>query len=199
MKAYSVTRRFLTYALSLTVAACASTPPTRFYVLEPLATDGTTVAGREPKRIIGVGPIALAALLERKQLVIRAIDHSVEIPEQHQWAAPLREMITQTLTENLGVLLPKDLVKAYPWSAYGKVDYRLLADIIRFDATPGQTANLEANWAVMNEAGHTILKHGQVKMSRPLSDSSYSASVKALNELMNDFSRQVAVVLEAVP
>lgn len=199
MKCHSLIRRFLPCAVSLTVAACASTPPTRFYILEPLPAAGTTAASHEPKRIIGVGPIALAALLERKQLVIRAADQSIEISEQHQWAAPLRDNITQTLTENLTTLLPEDLVKAYPWSAYGRADYRLLVDVIRFDAMPGQAANLEANWAVMAEKNHGIVRHGQVSMSLPLSDSSYAASVKALSNLMNDFSRQVAVILKSVP
>ncbi|WP_020561872.1 PqiC family protein [Methylosarcina fibrata] len=198
MKAHSLIRRWLPYALGLAVAACASTPPTRFYILEPLTASGTASVNQEPERIIGVGPVTLAALLERKQLVIRDPEGSIEISEQHQWAAPLRDNILQTLTENLGILLSRDLIKAYPWSAYGRVDYRLLVDIVRFDATPGRAANLEANWAVMKETDHRILKHGLVNLSRPLSDRSPAASVKALSELMNDFSRQMAGVLESV-
>lgn len=198
MKACFLIRRWLPYAVALAVAACASTPPTRFYVLEPLPAPGTASLNQEPKRIIGVGPVALAALLERKQLVSRGQDGSIEISEQHQWAAPLKDNIVQTLTENLGILLPRDLVKAYPWSAYGRVDYRLLVDIIRFDATPGHAAGLEANWAVMKETDHSILKHGRANLSRPLPKSSPAASVKALSDLINDFSRQMAVVLETV-
>ncbi|MGZ8142892.1 MAG: PqiC family protein [Methylosarcina sp.] len=199
MKAFSVTRFFLKWVIGLTVVACASTPPIHFHVLEPLPAPVKTFNRHEPKRIIGVGPVTLAALLERKQLVTRTADNLVQLSEQHQWAAPLRENITQTLTENLGTLLAGDLVKAYPWSAYGEVDYRLLVDIGRFDTTPGQSVNLEANWALMAEKNHTILRHGQVKISRPLADISHAASVKALSDSLNEFSRQLAVAVESVP
>jgi len=178
------------------LSACISTPPTQFYVLEPLSEpppSSTTTA--EKKRQIGVGPVSIPTLLERKQIVTRLPDNSVKIAEFHQWASPLKDNVAQVLTHNLATLQTGDLIRAYPWSAYGTIDYRIIIDIIRFDTRPEQTVDFEANWAIMNEKSHTLLSHGRSKIEHPLNDPSYPAAVKALNKVLSEFSQELSQAL----
>jgi len=178
------------------LSACISTPPTQFYVLEPLSEpppSSTTTA--EKKRQIGVGPVSIPTLLERKQIVTRLPDNSVKIAEFHQWASPLKDNVAQVLTHNLATLQTGDLIRAYPWSAYGTIDYRIIIDIIRFDTRPEQSVDFEANWAIMNEKNHTLLSHGRSKIEHPLNDPSYPAAVKALNKVLSEFSQELSQAL----
>jgi hypothetical protein len=99
------------------------------------------------------------------------------------------------LSHNLATLQPNDLIRAYPWSAYGTVDYRIVIDIIRFDTRPEQSVNFEANWAIMNEKKHTLLSNGHTKIEHPLNDSSYPSTVKALNQILSEFSQELSTVL----
>lgn len=180
------------------LSGCLSTPPTQFYVLEPLSEPPSSSTATEKKRQIGIGPVSIPTLLERKQIVTRLPDNSIKIAEFHQWAAPLKDTIAQVLTHNLATLQAGDLVRAYPWSAYGAVDYRIIIDIIRFDTRQEQSVNLEANWAIMNEKNHTLISNGRTKIEHPLDDPSYPAAVKALNKILGEFSQELSLALSKI-
>lgn len=181
------------------LTACLATPPTQFYVLEPLSEPPpTSTAASEVKRRIGIGPISIPTLLERKQIVTRLPDNSVKIAEFHQWAAPLKDNISQVLTHNLTALQADDLIRAYPWAAYGVVDYRIIIDIIRFDTRPEQSVNLEASWSIMDEKNHALLRNGRTKIEHPLDDPSYPSAVKALDKVLSEFSRELSQALGKV-
>lgn len=184
----------LPISVCILLSSCISTPPTQFYVLEPL-NEHTSSTSTDQKRRIGIGPVSLPTLLERKQIVTRIPDNSVQIAEFHQWATPLKDNVAQVLTHNLAILQADDLIRTYPWTAYGNVDYRIIIDITRFDTRPGQSVNLEANWAIMNEKDHSLLSNGHSKIERPLQDPSYPATVKALNKILGEFSRELSLAL----
>ena len=179
------------------LSACLSTPPTHFYVLEPLNEPTKTLASGHNHQI-GMGPISIPALLERKQIVTRLADSSVAIAEFRQWASPLKENVAQVLTHDLAALQKDDLIRTYPWSAYGAVDYRIIIDIIRFDSRPDQSVNFEANWSIMNEKTHTLLSNGRSRIEHPLTDSSYPAVVKALSKILSEFSLELSQALNKV-
>ncbi|MGR9012107.1 MAG: PqiC family protein [Gammaproteobacteria bacterium] len=189
---------FISLAAGTLLSACLSTPPTQFYVLEPLSQPPSSLTTAEKKRQIGIGPVSIPKLLERKQIVTRSPDNSVTIAEFHQWASPLKDNIAQVLSHNLATLQTGDLIRVYPWSAYGTVDYRVIIDIIRFDTRPKQSANIEASWSIMNEKNHTLLTNGRTKIERPLNDSSYPSTVKALNQILSDFSHELSKALNNI-
>lgn len=177
------------------LSACISTPPTQFYVLEPLSEPPPSSTAKEQKRQIGIGPVSIPTLLERKQIVTRLPDNSIKIAEFHQWASPLKDNVAQALTHNLATLQPNDLIRTYPWSVYGAVDYRIIIDIIRFDTYPEQTVNLEATWAIMNEKSHALLSNGRTKIEHSLDDPSYPSTVKALSKILSEFSWELSLAL----
>jgi uncharacterized lipoprotein YmbA len=193
--AKQLSKWFITCSTGVLLSACISTPPTRFYVLEPLSEQPLSSTTVEKKRQIGIGPVSIPTLLERKQIVTRLPDNSIKIAEFHQWASPLKDNVAQVLTHNLATLQADDLIRAYPWSAYGAVDYRIIIDIIRFDTRPEQSVNLEANWAIMNEKNHSLLSNGRTKIERLLDDPSYPATVKALNKILGEFSQELSQAL----
>ena len=179
----------------LLISACASTPPTNFYVLEALSQTPVSLTDAEKKRQIGIGPITLPPLLERKQLVTRAEHNNVQIAEFHQWAEPVKDNVAQVLMQNLSQLQPHTIFRTYPWSAYGTVNYRVIIDIIRLDTQPGKSANIEATWAVMDENTHTIITNGHAAIEHKLTDESYPATVNALSQLLNEFSQKLSLAL----
>lgn len=183
----------------LLLSACLSTPSTHFYVLEPLSEPPSSSTATEKKRQIGIGPVSIPTLLERKQIVTRTPDNSVTIAEFHQWASPLKDSVTQVISHNLATLQTNDLIRTYPWSAYGPVDYRIIIDLVRFDTRPEQSVNLEANWAIMDEKKHVLLRNGHSKIERSLDDRSYPSSVKALSKVLSDFSLELSQALGQIP
>lgn len=191
--------RLILLCVSALLSACASTP-TNFYTLEaqsraPAVSPGTGLT----KQLIGIGPLSMPALLDRRGIVTRKENNSVQIAEFDLWAAPLQNNVLAVISKNVATLQPGDIVRAYPWSVYGSVDYRVIIDITRFDMQPGKSANLEASWAIMEEKSHTIISNGQTKLQQPMNDVSYSHAAQALSKLLSEFSQQLSLAIVQLP
>jgi uncharacterized protein len=190
--------RFIMLYVSALLTACASSP-TNFYTLEAQSHPPVvTTSANAKKRLIGIGPLSLPALLDRRGIVTRAENNSVQIAEFDQWAAPLQDNVITVLSKNVATLQPDAIVRAYPWSVYGNVDYRVIIDISRFDTQLGKSANLEATWAIMEEKNHTIVSNGQAKLEQPLKDASYNSAAQGLSKLLSELSRQLSLALVQV-
>jgi uncharacterized lipoprotein YmbA len=157
----------------------------------------TTAGAKKP--LIGIGPLSMPALLDRRGIVTRATNNGVQIAEFDQWAAPLKDNVIAVLSKNVATLQPNAIVRAYPWSVYGNVDYRVIIDISRFDTQLGKSVNLEASWAIMEEKNHTILSNGQTKLQQPLNDASYNSAAQGLSKLLGELSQQLSQSLVQVP
>jgi uncharacterized lipoprotein YmbA len=175
---------------------CATSPPTHFYVLEAQNLPSAVVANAPKKSIIGIGPISIPALLERKQIVTRLDQSTVEISEFHQWAAPLRANIVAVLTQNLAALQTHNVIRGYPWSAYGPVNHRVIIDIDRFDTQPGKSVILEARWVIMNEKTQDIIVNEHTRIEHSVADTSYPGTIKALSQVLYEFSQQLSQALD---
>ncbi|OAI17009.1 hypothetical protein A1359_00170 [Methylomonas lenta] len=194
---YSI--RFIVLCVSGLLSACASSPPTHFYTLESQSRPpATTTSAIAKKPLIGIGPLSLPALLDRNQIVTRTEDSSIQLAEFDQWAAPLKDNVIAVLSENVSILQPNAIVRAYPWSIYGNVDYRVIIDITRFDTQLGKWVNLEASWVIMEETTLAIISNGQVKLQSPLNDASYNTVVQELSKLLGEFSQQISLSLVQV-
>ena len=189
---------FILLCLGSLLTACA-TPSSNFYTLEsqslPFATANTAIA---KKRLIGIGPLSLPALVERRQIVTRTENNGIQIAEFDLWAAPLKDNVLAVLSKNVATLQPNAIVRAYPWNAFGDVDYRVIVDISRFDTQLGKSANLEASWAIMEEKNHTIVSNGQANIKQPLNDANYNSAAQALSQLLSKLSQQIAMALVQV-
>jgi uncharacterized lipoprotein YmbA len=176
------------------LTACA-TPHSNFYTLESQSLPATANTAIAKKRLIGIGPLSLPALIERRQIVTRTENNGIQIAEFDLWAAPLKDNVLAVLSKNVGTLQPNAIVRTYPWNAFGDVDYRVIVDISRFDTQLGKSANLEASWAIMEEKNHTIVSNGQTNIKQPLNDATYNSAAQALSKLLSDFSQQLSLAL----
>jgi uncharacterized protein len=179
------------------LTACA-TPPTHFYLLESQSPPPVTSTTMTKKMLIGIGPLSLPALVDRKQIVTRDENNAIQLAEFHQWAAPLKDNVLTVLSKNIAAQQPNALVRSYPWGAYGEMDYRVIIDISRFDSQPGKSAHLEASWAIMEEKNHTIISHGQTNLEQQLNNTNYETMVQTQSKLLNEFSQQLSLALQQV-
>ena len=191
--------RFILLCASGLLGACASAP-TNFYTLEaqsrsPVAT--STSNAKKP--LIGIGPLSIPALLDRRGIVTRAENNSVQIAEFDQWAAPLKDNVIAVLSKNVATLQPNAIIRSYPWGVYGNVDYRVIIDISRFDTQLGKSVNLEASWAIMEEKKHTIVSNGQAKIEQLLNDASYNSAAQGLSKLLSELSQQLSLAIVQIP
>lgn len=179
--------------LSFIVSGCISSTPTHYYVLQPTQSKADKTQMATPKDLlIGIGPVELPKLLNRSHIVTMLENGNVQVAEFHQWGEPLNANVTRVLASNIKALRSSDVIRLYPWGAFGTVDYRVALNFLQFDSTPGRSITVEVDWAIMNEKDHKIMKNGHTLIKQSLEHHSYSHSVEALSKALEQLSQEIS-------
>jgi len=169
--------------------------PTRFYVLAP----GEMAAVAGPGALtVGLGPVGLAAYLDRPQIVTRPAADKIDIGEFDQWGEPLRDGISRVLAEDLARQMPSARISVFPWRGLEQILYQVVVDVTRFDGTAGGDLALEARWRILDAAGKEIAVK-TTRLTEPTGSPGYSATVSAMSRALARLSRDIAQALAALP
>ena len=181
----------------ITIGGCGRSPATRFYALTPIP--GTTAAAAPASTLapsVGVRAVDLPAELDRPQIVTRSGTNSVELAEFDRWSAPLRDIISRLIAENLAAQLATDRVAVYPWMPGESVEQEVTVEIIRFEGRLGGPCVLEARWRV---AG-TSARPGRVAGRTSATESAgadYASLVAAQSRLVGRLSADIAAAIRS--
>lgn len=182
------------------ITGCASTQPSRFYVLTDLANvesppQGTT-AGQGPS--IGVGPVTLPKYLDRPQIATRASRYELAYDEFERWAEPLDTNVTRALVEQLARLTPTDHIAAFPWPRGTPIDYQVTVEVVHFFGQPGGSAALIAHWSIFREEGTAALVSRTSRFSAPAGGPQSEAIVAAMSQTVAELSGEIATAIRAL-
>jgi uncharacterized protein len=163
----------------LLVGGCATRTTDHFYVLNalPAAVDASRVA---PTSQI-ILKVTLPSVVDRPELVLDMSPGEVRVLEHHRWAAPLPDLVRQTLGRDIE-RRRSDVVVADLRSESSKVPViNISVDFIHFSVRPGVDAHLEANWRIVNANAAPDVMGGNVFHST-LKSGDYSAVAQAVSE-----------------
>jgi len=183
--------------VALGVAGCGSSPPVQYYDMEALET-GYTVGGETPLRI-GVGPLRTPDYLSRSQIVTRGSDSRVILDDFNRWVEPVSDAIYRVVAENLDSLMSDAVVVAFPYTYIADFDYQIVGRISRFDTDADGTAVLQIQWSVISSTDDFVVEPRRVRYeARAAEAGDYPALVRAMSEVLQQFSRDVAGSLDGV-
>jgi uncharacterized lipoprotein YmbA len=188
--------------LATGLSACATSPPSRFYVLTPLpAADSPSAAeGRRNHPALGVGPIKLPAYLDRSEIVTRSGSNSLKLAGFHRWGEPVTDNFTRVLAMDLGLLVNTNQVSLAPWPRYVPVDYQVVVEADRFDVGADDKAVLVARWHIVSggEEGK-VLRSGSAVITEPASLRDYQGIAAAMSRAVAQLAREIAIDLNKLP
>ena len=178
----------------LGLSGCASSPPTRLYVL-PSMTGAETASPAAPRDLtIGVGPVTLSPYLDRLPIVTRASRARLVLGEFDQWAASLQDLVTRALAENLSHLIPTERVVLHPWSRTVEPDYQVTVDVMQFDAGPSGEVVLAARWRLLNAKEQALVMR-QARFTAAAGRRDYEATIIAMGHTLDALSQDMAAAL----
>jgi uncharacterized protein len=178
----------------LGLSGCASSPPTRLYVL-PSMTDAETASPAAPRDLtIGVGPVTLSPYLDRLPIVTRASRARLVLGEFDQWAASLQDLVSRALAENLSRLIPTERVVLHPWSRTVEPDYQVTVDVMQFDAGPSGEVVLAARWRLLNAKEQALVMR-QARFTAAAGRRDYEATIIAMGHTLDALSQDMAATL----
>jgi hypothetical protein len=203
---------------ALLLAACASSPPSSFYVLTPIPEAAGRAADIEGGGIsVGIGPVVFPQFLDRPQLVVRDTANRLALDEFHRWGGTVQDEFLRVWGENLAHLLGTSRILVFPSESRMALDFRITAEVVSFEGTPANDALLKVRWAVMDPyleqtlAAREDVYRCPIEREPPAATASLSldngdddgadsaAVVAAMSRCLGDFSRDVATVLRTLP
>jgi uncharacterized lipoprotein YmbA len=175
------------------LGACGTPSREQFYTLTPAAmpagaADATKAQGR---RIISVGPVKVPEMVDRPQFVIRQSPNRVDVVEQHRWAQSLRGEIARALAIDLGGRLADAYVVSSTDHAAQNAAYRILIDVDRFDAVPGEAVTVQATWSIRPTAGDEP-RTGRSTIREPVRASGYDELAAAFARALSTVGAEIA-------
>jgi uncharacterized lipoprotein YmbA len=183
------------------ISGCAGTSePSRFFLLLTLPETGergsSPVGSASPS--VMVGPITLAAYLDRDQIVRRPGGNELAINEFVRWGEPLQDNFYRVLIDNLSFLLNTAEVYGFNRHEIFPADFQVSIDVIRFDSEVDGDAYLSAFWTVYGDDGETVLLTRKSNyQARPASDD-VVGMVAAQNRTLTEFSREIAAAIRSL-
>jgi uncharacterized lipoprotein YmbA len=202
MKLFIPRRTFLLLGLGLLfVLGCASSPPTRFYILNSLQEGGSQrrESASDQGLVIVVGPIKFSEYLDRTEIVTRSSSNKITFSDFDVWAGSLAEDFSRVLAENLSVLLSTETVIVYPGPRPSSVDYQIAVDVIRFDGPLGGDVSLIARWAILEGKDKKLLSVRKSTIVEPSGARGYEAMVAADSRALEKLSREIAEAIKTLP
>jgi len=198
----TILRTVVSIGLLLTlVAGCAGpSPRSKYYLLSALPDQetGQTTTAASDGLSIGIGPVSFPDYLDRQQIVSRTGPNEITFSEFDRWAEPLKNNFMRVFKEDLIERLKTDSIFVYPWPPGAVFEFQVSADVTRFDAHPGDSAELDVQWMILrNHDGEVILSR-KSSYSVDLGGSDYKTIVAAQSRAVADFSREVAAAVTDV-
>ncbi|MBB6245053.1 PqiC family protein [Rhodanobacter sp. A1T4] len=159
--------RHCVIVLTFGLTACASAPVHYYTLLEPVTT--TSPALPPASFLIDVLPIGVPAQLDQPQWVARQGDSGIAVLDGERWAAPLSDELRAALSAQLVQRLGTLDIAGLPQPINTPV-LRIKLQVHRFDAWPGQTVQLDADWSLgyADDVNHVhLICRGQFNETAP--------------------------------
>jgi uncharacterized lipoprotein YmbA len=173
-------RRIAILLLVTLLAGCRSSPPKRFYVLDPIPAQERSSAATG--KVVQVAAVNIPASLDRQEMVREGANGSLQISDINRWGAPLADMTQNVLTRDLAARLPAGAVLP-PRTNAPPGTFEITVDLLQFGRDATGNVVLDGGWALYRLGSDTPIMNRQVKLSEGGS-TDYASQVQAMSRLL---------------
>ena len=149
----------------LTLAGCASSPPTRYFALDPATARAPPPASTTAGAPVKVDAVHIPPALDRDSMVRGESDNQLQISSQDRWAGDLGEMIRRVLTQDLAQRLPSGMVIAPRVARAAELPAVWCVDILTFQPQAGEVV-LDADWTLLQGTQSNPVLRRSVHLTR---------------------------------
>jgi len=172
------------------VAACSTTPPSRFFILSPVQESASSRNVPE-SMVLRLAPVHLPEYLNRPHIITRLGPNRLHLAELDKWAEPLDANVTRVLASNLRSRLKAEVVASPSYPA-DQGDVRVQVRVERFDWGPDTTATLIAKWTASWNGSRRTRVLRETTSVRNGQGQGYEAAVSAMSRNLDDLASDIA-------
>jgi uncharacterized protein len=190
----NVLRAVACAGLSSLVLACAGHVD-HFYTLSVKPAGATPAAGT-PAAVASqsfaaqvILSTSIPAAIDRTEMLIHTSDDQVLILEHERWAAPLSELVAQTLARDIEQRRPGVMVAGRGSDPAISPAVKVKVDVVQLSARRSGRAVLEAHWRIVDVDSDQV---GGEVFTAPLSGDDYAAIAQAYSVCLAALSQRIA-------
>jgi uncharacterized lipoprotein YmbA len=146
----SSTRYALGAALAAFLMSCAGQAD-HFYALTTLPESMRAPGTAYTTHVIL--NVSIPTLVDRRQMVVSTSGDQVLVLEHERWAAPMSELLAQTLARDLEQRRADVLVGDRGFDQSGVPSIKIKVDVVQLTVRRGGRATLEAHWRIVDPCG----------------------------------------------
>ena len=135
-------------------------------------------------------------LLDQPGVVSRKGGTVVNVATYHIWAGELEPAFTRVLAENVARRLEHDSVWPSPWDNRFRPEYQVRIFVDRFSGEINGAVSLNLTWTLLGDYGQELIRTERYRGSMT-AEGGYDGYVNALNQLLAEFSEQLADTMVA--
>ncbi|GAC1497763.1 MAG: hypothetical protein NVS1B6_03550 [Steroidobacteraceae bacterium] len=161
------------------LSACAAGRPDHYYILnaEP---SGAAQARKSPATQVQLS-ITLPLLVDRSQMVLNTTAEGVTVLEHERWAAPLTDLVTQTLAQDIERRRSDLLVAGRGAVLASGYAIQMTVTVLQMTVRRNGKASIETHWRLLGVRTGKDEVGGEV-FSAPLQQDDYAGVAHALSE-----------------
>jgi uncharacterized lipoprotein YmbA len=175
------------------VTACAGQPD-HFYALSTMPQSPRAPAAGFGTHVIL--SVSIPSLVDRRQLTVDTSGDQVLVLEHERWAAPLSDLVTQTLARDVEQRRADILVADRGFDQDGVKPVRIKIDVVRMSARRGGQATLEAHWRIVDPASQADLVGGET-FTAPIAGEDSAAIARAFSACLASLADRLVEKLPA--
>lgn len=176
------------------LGACATVTPDHYYVLSSLPQ------GALEARTVSATPVilrvSLPTLVDRSEMVLNTSADAVTVLEHERWAAPLAELVAQTLAQDFERRRADLLVTGQGLIQPAGAAIKITIDLVRVTVRTGKLASMDAHWRILDTRTATESLGGDL-FSAPLAEAGSAAVARALSDCLGQLADHLAAQLPA--
>ena len=163
------------------LSACVTDRPDHFYILSA-QPQGASVPRTAPATQVWLR-VALPSLTDRSEMVINTSANGVMVLEHERWAAPLGDLMTQTLARDIERRRSDILVADPSVRQPREIAVRMTLDVVQMTVRKGERASIEAQWRIVDSrSGGDVV--GSEIFSAPVAHDDYAAVPQASSDCL---------------
>jgi uncharacterized protein len=170
------------------LCGCAAGVPDHFHVLS-VQPQGSGMARTVPT-LQATLKVALPSLVDRPQIVLNTSNDSVAVLEHERWAAPLTDLVAQTLAQDIERRRSDLLVGVRSVNPSNSNEIKIMVDIVQMWVRPGARAGIETHWRILDGRTGTGVAGGD-ELTVPL-PADHAAVAQGLSEVLGLLADRLA-------
>ena len=188
--------RLAPLALLLALGGCASSTPTRFWTIEPVAAPAARQAGcpRESARL-RIDAVHVPLAIDRLEVVQHDAQNRVTVDDFDRWSAPPGDLIQRALTQDLASRLPPGSV-TFPASPKPPGAIGIVVDILDLRQT-GDGYAMTVSWSSVGPTTTSLPLRRQLDLQTPGGED-VASQTEALDRLVGELAESITQAV-AVP